>query len=330
MISERAKRNFHSAMALSVFCSIHLLASLAQGSGENSPIVLKSESSFVWIPTLIKSRNGAELAEVAPIDLRVSDNGVTQHFEEIETKGLPISLVILMQTGGPAAQFLRTYEALPELIGSLVGDSVHEITFTTFDSRVEQIWHFPTRTDGLDYALRNQRAGGKGAAINDAVAFGIRQLQGEPGKFRRVVLLLSQPTDEGSSITPVALLKQIGTSSTVIYSLTFPDGKSHETRSKERRILKSADDPIADAIQSLNDRTAEQLSHLTGGSNLRFLDEPSFNSAMLQAASDLRHTITLGFQPRCCQEGFHRITVSTKFPKQKVTARQFYWGLPPD
>lgn len=217
MISRRAERNFHTAIVLSVFCSIHLLASLAQGPGENSPIVLKTESTFVWIPTLIKTRDGADLAKATPTDLRVFDNGVAQHFEKIETEGLPISLVILMQTGGPAAQSLRTYEALPELIGSFVGNSAHEITFATFDSRVEQIWHFPSRTDGLDYALRNQRPGSKGAAINDAVAFGIRQLQGEPGKFRRVVLLLSQPIDEGSSIAPVALLKQIGTSSTVIY-----------------------------------------------------------------------------------------------------------------
>jgi hypothetical protein len=330
MIFARPKRNLYRPIALGVLCSIYLVTSHAQGPDENPPMVLKNESTFVWIPTVFKSRNGAAPVKVAPLGLRVLDNGVAQNIEKIETEGLPISLVILMQTGGPAAQFLRTYEALPELIGTFVGNSVHEITFATFDSRVEQIWHFPTRTDGLDYALRNQRPGGKGAEINDAVAFGIHQLQGEPGKFRRVVLLLSQPSDEGSSTAPGTLLQQIGSSRTVIYSLTFPYGKSHAPRSKKRGIVKSAGDPVADAIQSLNDQTSEQLSLLTGGTHFEFIDEPSFNSAMLQAASDFHHTITFGFQPRCCESGFHRITVSAKSSKQRVIAKQFYWNLPPD
>jgi VWFA-related protein len=260
---------------------------------------------------------------------RLLDNGVPERVTEINTDGLPVALVIVMQTGGSASHFLSTYRDLPDLIGRLVGGSVHEISLVTFDSRVEEIWHFPARTDGLDYALTHLHSGDEGAAIKDAVAFGVRQLQGEPGRFRRIVLLISRGADVGSSTSSQSLLEQLGTSSTVVYSLIFPSGRTQNTRAHKRKRSHSADEELKRASRALNNQTAEEIAYLTGGTDFQFDDQRSFNSAMLETISNFHDGISLGFQPSHSAVGFHRIDLQVEHRGLKVTSRRAYWWAVP-
>jgi len=289
---------------------------------------LRVDSAFVWVPALVNTHDGAVLTHVDADQLRLLDNGNPEKLAQIDTNGLPISLVILMQTGGSARRFLSSYSNLPWLTRRLVGESVHEISLVTFDSRVEQIWHFPARTDGAIYAMTHQHAGDEGAAIKDAVAFGVQQLQNEPGRFRRIVLLLSQGADVDSSTSSGALLEQLGSSSTVIYSLTFPGGK-RLARMGEEKHGDSVDRAVEKTNRALDGRTAEEVANLTGGTHHEFEDQGSFNSAMLATLSESRNGITLGFQPSRHSPGFHRIEVRAESPNLRVTARRSYWAAPP-
>ena len=288
---------------------------------------LRIESAFVWVPAVIRDGDGGALPNLDVSRLRLLDNGFPEKTARIDTDGLPISLVILMQTGGSARRFLPSYSNLPWLINQWVGESVHEITLVTFDSRIEQIWHFPTRTDGAIYAMTHQPPGDDGAAIRDAVAFGVRQLQEEPGRFRRVVLLLCEGADVASSTPSRSVLEQLGTSSTVVYSLTFPGGKKL-ARAREEKQSDSTEQVLVRTRIALDGQTAEEVANLTGGSNHEFNDQASFNSAMLEALSDFRNGITLGFQPHSLQSGFHRIEVLIDSSKLRVTARRAYWSIP--
>lgn len=296
---------------------------------EGASVPLRVDSTFVWVPAIIKNGNGGTVKNLNADRIRLLDNGFPEKTTQIDSDGLPISLVLLMQTGGAARRFLASYANLPWLLDRWLGDSVHEITLVTFDSRVEQIWHFPTRTNGAMHAMTHQRPGDNGAAIKDAIAFGVRQLQDEPGRFRRTAILLSQGADAGSSISSQALLEQLGTSSTVVYSLTFPGGKKLASPRNEK-----LSDPIKQALErsigALDGRTSEEVASLTGGSNHEFDDQASFNSAMLEALSDFRDSITLGFQPDHPQAGFHRIGVQSSSSGLRVTARRAYWSLPPN
>jgi VWFA-related protein len=312
-------------MALFVaFASMSGRAQSRDAEEDVTPL-LRVDNAFVWVPVLVKTKNGRTLRSPDISRFRLLDNGSSEKVTVINTDGLPISLVILMQTGGSASRFLSSYYDLPELIG----DSVHEITLVTFDSHVEEIWHFPTRTDGVDYALTHQHSGDKGAAIKDAVAFGVRQLQAEPGRFRRVVLLLSQGRDLGSSTSSQSLLEQLGTSSTVVYSLRFPAEETHARRVREARHT-GEEEASKKTNRALDDQTAEEVASLTGGTDYQFDDQREFNSAMLETLSDFRYGITLGFQPSRLEGGFHRIEVGIDSPRLRVTARRAYWLTRPE
>lgn len=297
----------------------------ARHADQDSTPLLRVDSTFVWVPALVKTWGGRKWSGPDVSQFRLFDNGASEKVTEINTNGLPISLVILMQTGGSARRFLSSYAELPELIGRLVGDSVREITLITFDSHVEEIWHFPTRTDGVTWALTHQHPGDDGAAIKDSVAFGVRQLQREPGQFRRIVLLLSQGVDKGSSVSSRSLIEQLGTSSTVVYSLTFPGEKAHAERVHKIGHPSAVDEALKRASRALDDQTAEEVASLTGGTDYQFDDLRSFNSAMLEIISDFHNGITLGFQPRGHEMGFHRIEVQIDSRKLRVTSRRAYW-----
>lgn len=299
--------------------------SVGRGQDETSP--LRVDSAFVWVPAIIKDEKGEIVKDTDATPLHLLDNGSPQRTIQIDTNGLPVSLVILMQTGGPAKRFLASYSNLPWLVNRWVGDSAHEITFITFDSRIEQIWHFPTRKDGAIHAMTHQHPGDDGAAIKDAVVFGVRQLQAEPGRFRRIVLLISQAEDQGSSADAQSLLEELGTSSTVVYSLTFSEG-NRPSRSREKTPSDSMVHILARTTVALEHRTAEEVAKLTGGSDYEFDDQGSFNSAMLKTLSDFRGGITLGFQPSRPQVGFHHIELKVDSPRVRITARGAYWSVP--
>lgn len=296
---------------------------VGRGQDEKSP--LRVDSAFVWVPAIIKNGKGETVKDADASRLHLLDNGSPEKAIRIETDGLPVSLVILMQTGGSAKRFLASYSNLPWLINRCIGGSTHEITLVTFDSRIEQIWHFPTRTDGALYAMTHQHPGDGGAAIKDAVAFGVRQLQAEPGQFRRIVLLLSQRGDQGSSTDPQSLLEQLGSSSTVVYSLTFPGGRKL-SRLREEERSDSNGRALARLTNAFEYRTAEEVANLTGGFDYEFDDQSSFNSAMLEMLSDFRSEITLGFQPSHPQAGFHRIELKADSPRVRIKARRAYWS----
>jgi hypothetical protein len=259
------------------------------------------------------------------------DDGIPQRVVPVETGNLPVSLVILMQTGGSAARYLSSYANLPPMLGRLVGDSVEEITFVTFDSHIDQIWHFPVQSDGVKYALTHQQAGDQGAAIKDAVAFAVRQLQAEPGRFRRIVLLLSEGTDRGSATSSQSLIEQLGMASTVVYSVVFPGIKTNSRRKANRGRTNDHDGPsdrLDSAIRALDAETAAELAALTGGSSVQFDDQRSFNSGLLQITDQIRATHTLGFQPTVDVPGLHNLRVGVVLPKLNVTARSAYWRPP--
>src|SRR5579859_5564165 len=125
---------------MALFVAFASLSNEAQSRDVEEDVtpLLRVDSAFVWVPVLVKTKNGRTLSSPDVSRFRLLDNGTPEKVTIINTDGLPISLVILMQTGGSARHFLSSYSDLPELIGG----SVHEITLVTFDSRVEEVWHF--------------------------------------------------------------------------------------------------------------------------------------------------------------------------------------------
>ncbi len=302
---------------------------------------IKATSTLVAAPTLVRFASGAFAKHLDADQIELFDNGIRQKVTLEDAGNRPIALVVVMQTSGRDAGQFQNYRKLPALLESMIGQSVHEIMLVTFDSRLGATWHFPARSDGVEYALAHPVAGDNGAAILDAVDYVIDLLQQEAGDFRRVVLLLSQARDEGSRTSAEEVVRHLGKGNTSVYSLTFsppkspshPRGKSRAAKPRAFSPGGQADEgvdlstPLGAAVKALQTNTAEEFAVLSGGAHLKFRDEPDFEKKLSAIADDIHSRYMLSFQPDSHQPGFHTLSVrlAGKQPHLVILARTSYW-----
>lgn len=288
--------------------------------------VFHSTSTMVTVPALVQGPSGEFITTLRSDDFALYDNGIRQSVKLASVGSQPMALVVVMQTGGIAWRHFFDCIDLPLFLDWLTGGTNHEVMLVTFDSRVQVIWHFPLQSEGVAHSLTHLHAGDGGAAISDAVRFAVEQLQSEPGDFRRVVLLISQEKDEGSTVPPEDDLRTLGKASTAVYSLTFaPPAKKLKNNHDRRRVDYAS--PLAESIDALREHTASELSTYTGGAHLSFSARQDFDEDVKAIAADIRGRSTLTFQPNGHEPGLHLLTVAVR-DGRSVTVRGGYWFDP--
>jgi VWFA-related protein len=319
-----------------------LLVAHAQSTCREAALpTIKATSTLVAVPALVRVPPGEFVKHLDVGQIELFDNGIRQKVNLEETANRPLAVVVLMQVSGPDALQFQNYRKLPELLNSVIGQSAHEVMLVTFDSRPRATWHFPARSDGVDYALTHPVAGDDGAAILDAVDYVIGQLQEEAGDFRRVVLLRSQAQDAGSRTLAEEVVRRLGKGNTSVYSLTFNAPKSSPQFRSKNRVARARSfppggqmdevvdmsTPLGVAVKALRTNTAEELAVLSGGAHLKFTDEADFEKQLSAIADDIHNRFMLSFQPDSHQPGFHTLSVRVAGPKPQLSilARTSYW-----
>ena len=165
------------------------LGQSATSSDELSNPTIRSASTLVIVPTLVRSASGELVANLDASHFRLLDNGIEQKVFVEEVGNQPLAVVVLLQTGGAASSELQNYGKLDTLFESALGNSTRTVALVTFDSRPKQIWNFPPRVDGLYYGLTHQEGGDHGAAIIDAVKCATGLLKLQSASFRRIIFL---------------------------------------------------------------------------------------------------------------------------------------------
>ncbi len=325
-----------------VIMAAGLLVAHAQSTCREATLpTIKATSTLVAAPTLVRLPSGEFVKHLNANQIELFDNGIKQKVTLEETTNRPIAVVVLMQASGSDASQFQNYRKLPELLDSMIGQSVHEIMLVTFDSRPRATWHFPARSDGVEYALAHPVPGDDGAAILDAVDYVVELLQQEAGDFRRVVLLLSQSQDEGSSTSAKEVVRHLGKGNTSVYSLTYSAPKSPphfrgKTRGAKPQVVSSGapndeavdpSTPLGAAVKALRTNTADELAVLSGGVHLKFRDEADFEKQLSAVADDIHNRYTLSFQPDSHQPGFHTLSVRVSGPPRHlgIVSRTGYW-----
>ena len=308
--------------SLAIFILVASAASTQDGNVRSTQVV-RSTSTLIIVPTLVRSQSGEPIRGLDANHFRLTDNGQEQsiYLEEVENQ--PLAVVVLIQTGGAASGELGNYGKLDSVMESILGASPSKLAFVSFDSHVREIWAFPPRIDGLDYAMTHQELGDSGAAIRDAIHYGINLLQNQPAHFRRIILLLSQEQDSGSKFSSTDILRDVARSGTTIYSFTF-SSDAIRTKSQKVRLPHRTSDH---GIPSSTDGTAAEVAAQSGGENMRFNDENDLEQKMSMVADDIRSGYILSFRPSSPSLGFHsiRVQVIEQAARFKIFARKSYW-----
>ena len=184
-------------------------------------------SNLVLVPALVKTRSGEVVFSLTADDFVLTDNGVPQRLQlEVDTDSQPLALAVIVQTGGRGAGHLDDYRGLDAVLDAVIGLVDHRVAVVTFDSRPRLQQDFTPDTDVASKTIANLQAGDPGAAILDALNYGINLLRQQPVAYRRAVLLFSETLDEGSQTTFEDAVRAVDDSNTEIYSFGFSSEKT--------------------------------------------------------------------------------------------------------
>jgi VWFA-related protein len=187
---------------------------------------IRTSSTVVLVPALVKTKTGETVFSLTADDFILKDNGVAQTLHlETDTDSQPLALVVIVETGGQGARHLHDYENLGAELDAVIGDVRHLVAVVNFDSKPRIAQEFTDNTDAAAKAIAHLNEGDQGAAILDALNFGIDLLRDVPPRYRRAMLLITETADSGSETSLGDAVRLVSDTNTAIYSFGFSTTK---------------------------------------------------------------------------------------------------------
>jgi hypothetical protein len=147
------------------------------------------------------------------------------------------------------------------------------------------------------------------------------------------LLLISESRDHGSkNISAQDLVQRIGTSNTLVLSLTFSPtkasfmdwGKGNTGGGSSINVLA----PLMMAIAAVHKNAAREIAAMSGGEYASFTREKAFQDRVAELASHARNRYILSFHPTDLTPGLHTIQVKLNDDYNAlVVARASYWAV---
>jgi VWFA-related protein len=331
-------------IAALVLCAANSASQTATSPTVEAQPPLTVTTRLVFVPVMVRTQSGDLIHALSAADFELLDNGVSQKISLEPSSPQPLSILVLMQTGGTAAREFDYYSKLPTMLDYIAGSSPYQVSLITFDSQPEDQWYFTSHIDDLKDAFLHPQHGDNGAAIFDALRFGISQLAQRPADTRRILLLLSQPQDDGSKGHAEEIVRMLGEDNITIFSLTFSPEKTwlKDQFTKPRAaqkpyqlspalppVLNTFDlmTPLREAINAMRTNAASETASLAGGESLPFDDQKSLESQLALVANYIPNHYVLTFHPTSNRDGFHKLEVRVRnHPEFAISARTSYWS----
>jgi VWFA-related protein len=314
---------------------LFLLRFPAHGLQASSPqTTIRVQSSEVLVPTLVQMPSGEIIYGLGPNDFELLDNGVQQQLHvDDDLDNEPVSVVVAVEKGRMAALEFDKINRLAPLIDLFLGDGVSEAAFVSFDSKPQVVVPFTRDAERLGHELKRIEPGDGGAAILDTVGYSVKLLEDRPKDYRRVLLLISETRDHGShDVDAKRLVEEIGTSNTLVLSVTFSPSKAlflHDlTRNAEEAPGPDLLAPVLMAVQAVRKNVAREIALMSGGEYAPFTTERGFEDRVQEVAKHARNRYLLSFRPSDNTPGLHQLEVRlTRNLGARLVARTSYWAL---
>jgi len=298
------------------------------------PPTIRVNTSVVLVPTLVEKPTGEVVYGLAAKDFTLEDNGVKQNIHVDDDLDMqPVSLVVCIQRGRSSDLEFDKLAKLGPLLDLFTAGGRGEAALVVFDSKPVYLDAFTRDTSNITEDLQQLRPGDGGAAILDAVGYSVDLLEHRPPDHRRVLLLISESRDHGSKkFSAQDLVERIGTSNTLVLSLTFSPtkaglmdwGKGNAEGGSSINVLA----PLMMAIAAVHKNAAREVATMSGGEYASFTKEKGFQERVDELASHSRNRYILSFHPSDLTPGLHTIEVKLNNDfNARIVARASYWAV---
>ena len=328
------RRKIHPSLLACFLFFCPMLGSAQEHTEQDVPS-LRTQSSVVFVPALVKDRAGKLVFGLQAKDFIIADDGVEQKvsMDEAEPQEA-VSLVVAIQIGRTAIKEFKRMKGLSALLDQVVGQPQVETAIVAFDSEVNLLQDFTFDSEQTESHIKALEDGDRrGAAIYDAVRYSVNILNKRPQDSRHVLLLISETRDHGShAVTLDDAIAAVSDTNTVVYTLAFSPTVSSALDTL-RGDETTRPGPFLDVIQlmilarqALRKNAPKGISSLTGGEYELFKSRKSFENFMMEFANHLHSRYLLRFEPKNPRPGLHDVRVRLREGQSDaVLARRSYW-----
>lgn len=302
---------------------------------QQDPGVLRVTTNLVLVPTLVEHNDGSIVYGLKASDFSLYDNGVPQQVHLDDDMDLtPISLVVCVERGRDAPLVQEEIQQLGTLLQLFTGGGHTDTALVAFDSKPVYLDGFSSNPSYVEQDLQSLAPGNGGAAILDAVGYSLDLLEHQPADHRRVLLLVSESRDHGSThVTIPSLVQRIGQSNTLVLSLVFSPSRAelnnwgHGGGSRGTMNLLA---PLMMTYNAMRKNIPRTLVHMTGGEYAPFGRDKRFQMDVVELANHAYNRYLLSFHPTDLTPGLHHLEVRLNNGIQAIViARASYWATSP-
>lgn len=332
---------------------------------------IKVQVALVNTPVTVRDARGAMVHNLEAHDFQVTDNGVPQKISHFDLGGDPVSLVILMETSSRVEPLAPEMRKTGILFTQTVMGPSGEAAVVGFNDSIDKLQDFTTNNDLIESTVANLAVGTSGSRLYDAMAVGVEMLSErpqataeKPGR-RRVLMILSEAADDGSTKKLGEVLREAQLANVTIYSVglsttraqlqhkpeppkhpNFPVGTlppppgtvstptSEENRYGNIDILAAAVWAVQHVRDQVKANILEVAAAATGGAHLPSFKDRSIEKAIDEIGGELHSQYAISYTPAGTDtEGYHEIKVSvvrSDAKNLKVRARPGYYLAPPE
>lgn len=284
-------------------------APLPAGEGTaSSPI--RAEVTRVNMLFTVTDKKGRFVTNLTKNDFQVFEDKKPQKILEFTSESdLPLRLAILIDTSNSIRERLHfQQEAAINFVNGVMRDQDKAVV-VSFDTSVEPATPLTRKTNLLEDAIRNLRAGG-GTALYDGIYFACKNelmLDQPLYKFRRAMVILSDGEDNASKHSRDQALEMAQRADVVIY--TISTNTSH--------------------LETHGDKVLRFFAENTGGSVFFPFQAKDLDQSFTNIANELRHQYNIFYQPQPLHNDgkFHRVKIRVKGHKHLiVSCRKGYYA----
>jgi len=230
-----------------------------QPAGDSQSAVLRSETTLVVVPALVRDKKGDPVFTLNASDFALVDDGITQKLTlEESSVNQPLALAVVVEIGGAGAREFDKLGPLAPMLDSIVGGVPHQVAVIAFDNQPNLVQDFTSDTDRATRAVARLTAdcrrrhyldaceqkssathlgnGDNGAAILDSLNYAVDLLDLLPSSYRRAILLVSESADRGSKTTIDRAVRTLSDTNTIIYAVEFSTAKSEAAHYANREL----------------------------------------------------------------------------------------------
>jgi len=372
----------------SLFLALHPARALAQApSGPIAPkpggaaqmppkpdqSTVKVQVALVNTPVTVRNAHGQMVDNLQAQDFQITDNGVPQTISHFDLGGDPLSLVLLIENSSRVAPILPEIRKTGIVFTQTVMGSSGEAAVIAFNDSVDKLFDFTANSDSIENVIARLGPGTSGSKLFDAMAAGVEMLSGrpqgtadKPGR-RRVLLILSEAKDEGSTSKLGEVLRRAQLANVTIYSVglsttsaqlrsepkdtqpqvtppgTFPlppqPGIPQTPNTEQYRyggidLMAAAVWAVQHIHDQVKDHALEVAATATGGAHLSTFKDRTIEKAIDEIGGELHSQYSLSYSPTQSDSfGYHEIKVAVirKDAKNlKIRARPGYYLAAPE